>query len=321
MIPATPRPSTVKLLAAFGAIYFLWGSNFLAIRYAAESMPPFLMMGVRCLIAGSILFAWGWFRGGARPTTRQWIPAWAVGTLLFLGCHGLLAFAEQTVPSGIAALVLATIPVWMTLLDWATGAPRPTVQAMVGLALGLLGLVVLVGPGTSHAAIPFVGVAVLVVSSFAWGAGSILSRRVSRPENLILASGMQLFSGGISLVVTGLLVGELARVDARVLETKAVLGFAYMIILSSLVGFTAYMWLLRVSTPTLVGTYAFVNPIVALFVGWALAGEMLDARTLWATMVIVVGVALIVTAGKRIRKEEAHDRPPVEGTYAARASR
>jgi drug/metabolite transporter (DMT)-like permease len=258
-------------------------------------MPPFLMMAFRSLIAGTLLFGWARLCERERPAPGHWPAAAAVGTLLFLGCHGLLAWAEQTVPSGMAALPLATIPVWMTLLDWASGGPRPRWRAVAGLALGLVGLAFLIGPGSRGGA-PLVGLLALVASAFAWAAGSILSRHLPRPPSLILASGMQLLAGGAALAIVGLAIGEAARIDARVLAPRAVLAFAYMVVAASLVTFTAYMWLLRISTPARVGTYAFVNPVVALLVGWAIGGEGFDARTLAASAVIVAGVALVVTS-------------------------
>jgi drug/metabolite transporter (DMT)-like permease len=312
-------PPRWKLWAAFGALYVLWGSNFLAIRYAAEAMPPFLMMAARCLIAGAILLAWAWLRDGERPVPAHWRSAAAVGTLLFLGCHGLLAWAEQTIPSGVAALVMATTPVWLTLLDWGAGGSRPTARALLGLLLGLLGLVVLVGPvpgrGTPLALV------VLVSSAFAWAAGSILSRRVSLPSSLVLASGLQLLAGGVALSIVGLLLGEWARVDRGVLAPRAVGGFAYMVVVSSLVGFTAYMWLLRVAPPAQVGTFAFVNPVVALLVGWAIGGETVSPSTLGASAVIVAGVALIVTGAAKDPRGGAYDRARVEGNDAGRTGR
>jgi drug/metabolite transporter (DMT)-like permease len=187
----------------------------------------------------------------------------------------------------------------LTLLDWASGGPRPGWRAAVGLALGLLGLVFLIGPGSRHGA-PLVPLLGLVASALGWAGGSILSRRLPRPRSLVLASGMQLLAGGVALAVVGLALGEASRVDAGVLAPRAVLALAYMVVAASLIGFTAYMWLLRVSTPARVGTYAFVNPVVALFVGWAVAGEKLDARTLLASLVIVAGVALVVTSPARV---------------------
>jgi drug/metabolite transporter (DMT)-like permease len=305
------RATSPAVWAALVALYLFWGTNFLAIRWAAEAMPPFLMMGVRSLLAGALLFSWARVRDGARPAAGHWPRAAAVGIALFLGCHGLLAWAEQTVPSGIAALVLATIPLWMTLLDWLGGGARPRWQGAVGLALGIGGLAVLVGPGATRGA-PLAGLLALVVGAFAWAAGSMLSRRIAVPANLTLASGMQLLCGGAALVVTGLLLGEAARLDARALAPRALLSFGYMVVVSSLVGFTAYMWLLRVASPTLVGTYAFVNPVVALAVGALAAGEALSPRVLAASLVIVSGVALIVTGARGRRKEEEGDRTGVE---------
>jgi drug/metabolite transporter (DMT)-like permease len=306
------RATPASVWVALVALYLFWGTNFLAIRWAAEAMPPFLMMGVRSLLAGALLFGWARFRDGARPAAAHWPTAAAVGIVLFLGCHGLLAWAEQTVPSGIAALVLATIPVWMTLLDWLGGGSRPRWQGALGLALGVAGLGVLIGPGSAASA-PLAGLSALVLGAFAWAAGSMLSRRVSLPANLTLASGMQLLCGGCALVATGLLLGEAGRVDAGVLAPRAVASFAYMVGISSLVGFTAYMWLLRVASPTLVGTYAFVNPVVALVVGAAVAGEPLAPRVAVASLVIVSGVALIVTGARARRKEENGDRTCVDG--------
>jgi len=311
----TVRATPASIWAALVALYLFWGTNFLAIRWAAEEMPPFLMMGVRSLLAGALLFGWARFREGARPGAGHWPTAAAVGVVLFLGCHGLLAWAEQTVPSGIAALVLATIPVWMTLLDWLGGGARPRWQGALGLALGVAGLAVLIGPGAAAGA-PLAGLMALVLGAFAWAAGSMLSRRVSLPANLTLASGMQLLCGGAALVATGLLLGEAGRVDAGVLAPRAVASFAYMVGISSLVGFTAYMWLLRVASPTLVGTYAFVNPVVALVVGAAVAGEPLSPRVAVASLVIVSGVALIVTGARAGRKEEDGDRTRVDGEGA-----
>jgi drug/metabolite transporter (DMT)-like permease len=310
------RVNAASVWAALLALYLLWGTNFLAIRWAAEAMPPFLMMGVRSLLAGALLFGWARVRDGARPTAAHWGPAAAVGVVLFLGCHGLLAWAEQTVPSGIAALVLATIPVWMTLLDWLGGGARPRWQGGLGLALGLGGLFILIAPGAGASR---TGLAALVIGAFAWAAGSMLSRRVALPRNLTLASGMQLLCGGAALVASGLLLGEAGRVGAGVLAPRALLSFAYMVGISSIVCFTVYMWLLRVTSPALVGTYAFVNPVVALLVGALVAGESLSSRAAAASLVIVAGVALIVTGARPGRAEENGDRTRVDGEGAGGA--
>lgn len=306
------RAANAAVWAALGALYLFWGTNFLAIRWAAEAMPPLLMMGVRSLLAGAALYAWARARNGSRPLPAHWLPAAAVGVVLFLGCHGLLAWAERTVPSGTAALVLATIPVWMTLLDRWTGGPRLRWPAACGLLLGVAGLAILVGPGAARQA-PLGGLVALVVSAFAWAAGSTLSRRLSLPDDLVLASGMQLLCGGGALVATGLLLGEAGRLGAGALAPRALLSFAYMVVISSIVGFTAYTWLLRAASPALVGTYAFVNPVVALAAGTAVGGEPLTPRVLAASLVIVSGVALIVTGTRAPRKEEDRDRTGLEG--------
>jgi drug/metabolite transporter (DMT)-like permease len=310
---------SVRLGLAFTAVYVLWGSNFLAIRYAAEAMPPFLMMAVRSLVAGALLFAWARLKDGARPAPGQWAAAAAVGTLLFLGCHGALAWAEQTVPSGIAAVMMAMTPVFLTVLDWASGGARPRWQSAAGLALGFVGLGILIRSSPHHA-VPLAGSLALVAGAFAWAAGSLLSRRLPLPRSLILASGMQLLAGGTALAVAGLALGEAHLLDRGVFAPRPLWSFAYMVVASSLAGFTAYMWLLRVTPPTLAGSYAFVNPVVALFVGWLLGGERFDGRTLWASVVIVAGVALIVVAPRKRMKGGADDRTPVEGSHPGRES-
>jgi drug/metabolite transporter (DMT)-like permease len=288
-------PHRLKLLGAFFLIYFVWGSNFLAIRYALESIPPFLLMGVRSLLAGLCLYAWARLRGAERPGAGHWRAAGAVGVVLFLGCHGLLAWAQRSVPSGVAALGLATIAIWMTLLDWLwAGARRPGVSVWVGLAVGAAGLLVLVGPGSWSGAVPLTGLLALLGSAFAWALGSVLARRSVLPSSVILSTGMQLIAGGLALAVVSLLAREPAGFDAASLTARSAAGFLYMVIASSILAFTAYVWLLRVSTPARVSSYAFVNPLVAVVVGWAVGGEPLTARTALAASLIVAGVAAIV---------------------------
>jgi drug/metabolite transporter (DMT)-like permease len=256
-------------------------------------MPPLLLMAARCLIAGGVLFAWAAFREPRGGASRHWGSAAASGALLFLGGQGLLAVGQRTVPSGTASLVMATIPVWLVLLEAISGGPRPRTATLLGLGLGLSGLLVLVGPGR---ATPGPGLAVLVGSAFAWAAGSILSRRLPHPASLVRTSGMQFLCGGAALGVVGLAAGEWAQLGPAALAPRALAAFAYMVLAASLVGFTAYTWLLRVSTPSRVGTYAFVNPVVALLLGATVAGERMDARTVAASVVILGGVALVVTS-------------------------
>jgi drug/metabolite transporter (DMT)-like permease len=288
-----------KLLGAFFLIYFVWGSNFLAIRYAVETIPPFLLMGVRSLLAGVCLYGWARLTSAARPTPQQWRAAAMVGVLLFLGCHGLLAWAQRRVPSGVAALGMATLALWMTLLDWlwARGR-RPNAPIWIGLALGVLGVGVLVGPGSWAGTVDGIGLLALLASAFFWAAGSILARKSRLPSSVVLSTGMQLLTGGLALVAVSAATGEAAGLDPGEVSSRSMLGFAYMVGASSILAFTAYVWLLRVSTPSRVASYAFVNPLVAVFVGWAVGGEPLTARTAVAALLIVAGVAAIVTRRK-----------------------
>jgi drug/metabolite transporter (DMT)-like permease len=294
-LPARSPSDRARLLGAFFLIYIVWGSNFLAIRWAVETVPPFLLMGVRSLLAGCCLCAWARLTGSERPTPQHWRAALPIGLLLFLGCHGLLAWAEQRVSSGNAALCLATIPVWMTLLDWLWAhGPRPGASVWIGLALGLLGLGVLVGPRSWTGTVSAVGLAALVLSAFAWAAGSILGRRSRLPSSVILATGMQLVAGGVALLLVSVASGEATGFDPAAVSPRSIFGFAYMVGAASILAFTAYVWLLRVSTPSRVASYAFVNPLVAVCVGWAMGGEPLTARSAVAALLIVAGVAAIV---------------------------
>ncbi len=301
-----PPPSKLKLYSAFAALYVIWGSTYLAIRYAIETLPPLIMAGVRFLMAGAVLYTFLRVRGEERPSAAQWKAALIVGTLLLLGGNGAVVWAEQRVPSGIAALLVATLPLWMvTLESLRKGGKRPSAGVMAGLVLGILGLVILIGPGelAGGRRVDLLGAGVLLLGSFSWASGSIYSRSAPAPSNPFLASAMQMLSGGAALIFGGAIRGELAALDSFEPSLKSVLSFIYLVIFGSLVGFTAYIWLLRVSTPAKVATYAYVNPVVAVILGWALANEPLTSRTLMAAAVIVGAVALITTA-RSTRGEE-----------------
>lgn len=298
-VSSVPRS---KLVLAFAAVYVIWGSTYLAIKFAIETLPPFLMAGVRFLIAGSILYGVARARGAGRPTRAQWVAAVVVGSLLLLGGNGGVVWAEQLVPSGVAALLVALVPCWMVLLDWARpGGVRPASQVFVGLLLGLAGLAWLVGPDAimGGGRVNGTGAIVLAVASLSWAAGSIYSRHSPAPSSPLLSIGMQQLMGGVSLVVFGLLLGEAGRVDPASVSMRSLLAMLYLIAFGSILGFSAYMWLLRVSTPARVSTYAYVNPVVAVLLGWAFAGEALTARIGVAAAVIVAGVALITLAPRQ----------------------
>jgi len=296
-------PSTLALLTAFAIVYVIWGSTYLAILFAIETLPPFLMAGVRFVLAGSLLYAWSRFIGGAaRPGPAQWRATGVVGTLLLLGGNGLVVWSELRIPSGVAALLVGTVPCFMVLLDWLRpGGPRPSGRVVLGLILGLTGLAWLVGPdsllGGGRADV--FGAVAVVFASFSWAAGSIYSRHAPMPGSPFLSTGMQMLCGGAALLVVSVALGEPWHFDPTGLSLRSFLGFLYLIVFGSIVAFSAYIWLLRVSTPARVSTYAYVNPVVAVLLGWAFANEALTLRMLIAAAVIVSGVALITLAPRR----------------------
>lgn len=296
-------PSRFALACAFAIIYVVWGSTFLAILFAIQSLPPFLMASVRFLVAGSLLYAWSRLVSGApAPSRAEWRASAAVGALLLLGGNGLLVWSEQRIPSGVAALLVGTVPCFMALIDWLRpGGTRPSRHVVAGLALGLFGLAWLVGPdalmGGGRA--DLIGATVVVIGSASWAAGSIYSRHVATPASPFLSTAMQMLAGGVALLVLSVSLGEPWAFDVHAVTLRSALGLLYLIVLGSLVAFSAYVWLLRVSTPARVSTYAYVNPVVAVLLGAALAGEALTARMVVAAAVIVSGVALITLAPRR----------------------
>lgn len=292
------RATRLGIIAALLAVYVIWGSTYLAIRFAVETLPPFLMAAVRFLVAGAILYGWRRAKGFPRPTRQQWRAATVVGGLMLLGGNGGVVWAEQWIESGTAALIVATVPLWMVLLDWLRPegrAPRPLVWA--GIAVGLAGVVILFGApenGDMYTA----GWVVLVLASISWALGSIYSRTAPLPAPL-LATGMQMLAGGGLLLVAGLVTGEWRDLDPSTFSTRSILALLYLIVFGALIGYSAYVWLLRVTSAAVASTYAYVNPVVAVFLGWLLAGEALTPRIALASVVIVGGVALITLAGRR----------------------
>lgn len=294
-------PSRGRVIAAFAAVYVIWGSTYLGIRLAIDTIPPFLMGGVRFLIAGGILYTWSRSRGDAKPTLGNWIAATIVGGLLLLGGNGAVMWAAQHVPTGVVSLLVAMVPLWMVLLEWiGPRKVRPTVGVSLGVALGLAGLIVLAGPalwGGSGGVNP-AGVIILMLGSLSWAAGSLYSRRKTLPSSSMLAMGMEMLGGGALLLLTGLAKGETRRFDVAAVSAASQFAMAYLIIFGSLIGYTAYIWLLRVQPAARVSTYAYVNPIVAVFLGWLVLGEAVTQRTLVAGAIIVGAVALITTTGQ-----------------------
>jgi drug/metabolite transporter (DMT)-like permease len=297
-----PLSRRFKILAAFAAIYVIWGSTYLGIRIAIETMPPLIMAGARYASAGALLFAWTLARGKERPRPVHWWSAVVIGALLLLGGNGAVSWAELRVPTGIAALMIASVPLWIVVLDWLRpGGRRPGVWVIAGLALGIAGLWFLAGP-VGHAAGPRpdpLGVIVLVLGALAWSMGSVYSRHAPLPASPLLGIALEMLCGGVLLVVAGIVLGEGAHFDPARISLRSLVAFAYLVLLGSLVGFTCYVWLLRVSTPARVSTYAFVNPVVAVALGWGLLGEAVTPRILTSSVVVVVAVAVITLMAPR----------------------
>ena len=293
-----PRATRGQIIAAFASIYTVWGSTYLAIRYAVETMPPFIMGGTRFLISGAMLYAWSRWRGAPRPTLRQWRNATIAGAFLLLGGNGGVVWAEQTVPSGLTALLVSILPFWLVIIEWARPPRRrPSTAVLIGLVVGFLGLVVLIGPGDIGAnGVSLLGAIVLILASLSWAIGSFWSRDADMPESGLLTTGMEMLGGGALLFFAGVVAGELSGFDVRAVSTVSWVGWVYLIVFGSLIGFTSYIWLLDKVSPARLGTYAYVNPVVAVILGWAIAGERLSVRTGVAAVIVICAVALITTA-------------------------
>jgi drug/metabolite transporter (DMT)-like permease len=301
----TSGVSTPRLLAAFAAVYVIWGSTYLAIRFAIETLPPFTMAGVRFLVAGALLFVWARRRGVAPPTRAQLRDAAVVGGLLLLGGNGAVVWAEQWVPSGLVALLIATVPLWMVILDWVWGGgARPGAWVWVGIAWGLAGVAVLVSGREMGGGGPMqlAGGVVVLLGALSWSAGSIYSRTARLPAAPRLATALQMLWGGGFLLLVGGVAGEWARFDPGATSLRSLLALAYLVVFGSLIAFAAYIWLLGVTSAARVATYAYVNPVVALLLGWALAGEPLTVRTGWAAAIILSAVVLLNLLGAQRRR-------------------
>lgn len=308
-------PNLLLKLLAFAAIYVIWGSTYLAIRVAIDTIPPFLMAGSRFLVAGGLMYVWARLgKRAARPTAYEWRGAAMVGLLLMVGGNGLVTWAEQLITSGVAAVLVATMPLWMAALDARFfGGPRPTGLTVAGLLGGLLGVVVLIAPSAGDVRSVHPGGALLVVlAASLWATGSLLSRRVALPSTLTLSVAMQMLAGGAVLVVLGLATGEWSRVDLAAVSARSFFALVYLIVFGSIVAISAYVWLLRVAAPAAVATYAFVNPIVAVGLGWALLDEPVSARTAAAAVLIIGSVVILLAAKGRDRRPPAVRADAVE---------
>jgi drug/metabolite transporter (DMT)-like permease len=307
---ATRHPPAWKTLLAFAIIYFVWGSTFLAIRVGVREVPPLVLASMRFFVAGAILFLWLRLKGTPSPSPREWLAATALAICIFVIDYGLLFWAEQRVPSGIAAVMLATIPVFMTLSEIIfLRTQRLTFRLALALLVGIAGVGVLVSRSVNigEAPIDHAGAGALVIAAISWSIASALTRKLPLPESKAMSSGAQMLAGGIMLAVVAAMFGEFRGFHITMVSRTAWFALAYLIVAGSIVGFTAYVWLIHHESPTKVGTYAYVNPVVAVILGYFLGGETVGPRTLLGTMLVLVSVIVITTT--RAKKAVAPPLP------------
>jgi drug/metabolite transporter (DMT)-like permease len=299
-----------KVWMALLAIYIVWGSTYLAIRFAVETIPPYFMAGTRFLISGLILYIWRRLAGDPNPTPRQWRSAIVVGLLLLLGGNGLVSWAEQHVASGVAALIVASIPLWVALID--ALRPRgikPDWKIVLGLLIGFGGIVLLVASSESHGiaqGMNLFGVSALLLAALLWSFGSIFGRDADMPKSSLLGTGIEMLAGSVGLFIAGTLSGEWHALNLAAISMRSVLGLVYLIMFGSLIGFTSYSWLLRNAPVSLVSTYAYVNPVVAIFLGAWLAGELINFPIVISALIIIASVA-VINMSKQARVPESKE--------------
>jgi drug/metabolite transporter (DMT)-like permease len=297
MEAANHRP-TWKSLLAFAIIYFVWGSTFLAIRVGVREVPPFLLAAMRFLIAGLALYGWTLTRGERSPRAREWASAFLLATLIFVFDYGLLFWAEQRVPSGIAAVMLATVPVFMALSEIIfLRTQRLTLRLAFALLVGIAGVAVLMGRSLSLGGAPIDrrGAVALIFAAISWSVASALTRKLPLPPSKVMSSGAQMLAGGILLSLAAGALGEFRNFHPTTVSRGAWLALLYQIVAGSIIGFTAYVWLIHHESPTKVGTYAYVNPVVAVLIGYFLGGEALGLRTILGTLFVLISVVVITT--------------------------
>jgi len=297
--PATGngRVYAVKLALAFAAIYLVWGSTYLAIRYSVETIPPLMTAGVRFSVAGTILFAWAWARG-FRPKREHWMAGAVVGALFFLVSHGMLYWAEQTVASGLAALLIATEPMFILVLGWLTGQQKISPLSALGLGLGVLGVGLLTGTELAMKSSSLLGLAAVLLASISWAAGVVVSPRLRLPADALARTAIPLVCGALMLLIAAGVSGEFKRAQWAAISLRSMLGLGYLIIFGSVVAFTAFTWLLQQCPPTLVATHTYANPVVAVLLGWLFASEPLNARVVLASLAIL-GAIVLIRRGER----------------------
>jgi len=306
-----PAPKRIQVIIAFAALYLIWGSTFLGIRFAIETIPPFLMAGARFMLAGVIMYAIAWSQGIGKSSWANWLTSLIIGACLLLAGNGGVTISEEHIESGLAAVVVAIVPIYIVLMGWATGmAPRPTPIVWLALAGGFVGVGILFGPALqfhSTGRNPAIGISILLVSTFIWSAGSLYSRVAKHAASPFLTAAQQMICGGLLLLLSGIVTGELPHFHHSSISMLSLASFIYLVLIGAVVGYTAYIWLLRHCEPAKVATYAYVNPIVAVLLGTLFAGETLTVRTLVAASLIIGSVALVITA----QQLQARVEPPI----------
>jgi len=316
------EPKRIQVVLAFAALYLIWGSTYLGILFAIQSIPPFLMAGARFFLAGLIMFAIARTQGPLRSTWAEWKTAWIIGACLLLGGNGGVTISEKFIETGLASLIVATVPIYITLLGWLFRmTPRPQPIVWLGLAGGFLGVALLLGPalrfsgnGGSH---PAIGISILLVGSFLWSAGSLFSRTAKHSASPFLAAAQQMFCGGVLLMLVSLCAGEIKRFQPANITVLSLWAFAYLVLIGAIVGYTAYFWLLRHCDPAKVATYAYVNPIVAVLLGALFAHEAVTLRTFLAGGLIIGSVALIIT----VQQLKSKQMPPITAAIGTECAR
>ncbi len=285
-------------LLAFACIYFVWGSTYLAIRYAVETIPPLFVASSRHLIAGALLFGWCWWRG-LRTTRQQWFASIVLGALFFLIGHGTLHWAEQTLPSGVAAVLIATEPIFVAIILTATRRTRITPTMLIGLLLGLFGVALIMGADLQTGRSQMLSSLAVLIGTVSWSIGMIYSRSAALHPDDSMAAAMSLLAGAVMLFLAGTVTGEAAEFDLALVSVKSLAALGYLAIAGSLVSYLAYFWLLNRFSPTLIATHTYVNPVVALVLGWSIAGEVLTPRFVFGGIVVIAAIALVGRATSR----------------------
>jgi drug/metabolite transporter (DMT)-like permease len=296
-IKASNKNEYWLIIAAFAAVYFIWGSTYLGIKYAIETLPPFLMAGIRFLIAGGLLFTIAWFRTEEKPTLRQWKDSSIIGALLLLCGNGIVVWAEHFIDSGTAALLITLEPIWVLLLLWFLQNKKPSGKMVIAMIVGLTGMFLLTGVtylSVGFQKVDMKGVIGISFSTLAWAFGSLYSIKADIPKSSVMATGMQMLSGGLMLLITAGVMGEFQSVNIENFSSRSLLAFGYLTFFGSIIGYTAYSFLLKKAHPNHVSTYAYINPVIAVFLGWFLADEKVTAQTIIAS-VLLIGAVVVIT--------------------------